>query len=173
MEMVIENRRSIVDKANRAFGFGDYDPSQFVKREDYKTEAEYLTARADFDSRYTADPNFRATVRKVLQEREEEAKRKETEKNNERFKQIRKHVLLDEFERAHMDKEAVKMAQDDYASGKISSAQIGRKAHEYFNELEASALDKKAGHILMNELFRDQRDEGKFTDDDLESKEDD
>lgn len=169
-EIVLELARDTRAKAVRALGFGRYDPSNLIKRENYKTEAEYLIAKSDFEARMS-DPNFRASVLGVVQrevdEREEAAAAKALEEQATRYQEIRKGVSLQEYEREEIDRRARDAARADFAAGRISSGMIARKAADYCKEFEEQALDQKASNIQINEMFRADAKSGTFTDEDI------
>ena len=155
MEIVMElqNRDSIRQKAAAALGFNQPNPEDVIHREDYGSDAEYAVALARMTQTMNT-PEYRAAARKVgvtAQNRTEEDERAEQRKE---YAEIRKTVKLDSVELEQIDREALQLARQQLADGKIAYSQLGETVEQIAKQLTEKAKDRKAGNIQLNAAFR-------------------
>ena len=143
------------------FGLNMPTVDDIVKREDYKSEAEYLTALADFSSKMEK-PEVQRALRRAGRDRiaeNDEAIRKE---QREEYTKIRQSVKLDSTDEDAINKEAERLAQADLASGRIKYSQLGKAVKEYGDTLTAKRKDEIASMQQFNGLLRKTVRKGTF-----------
>lgn len=151
--MELQNRDSIRQKAAAALGFNQPNPEDVIHREDYGSDAEYAVALARLTQTMNT-PEYRAAARKVgvtAQNRTEEDTRKQ---QREEFKQIRKTVELDAAELEQIDREALQLARQQLANGRIGASLLGETVETIAKQLMEKRKDQKAGNIQLNAAFR-------------------
>lgn len=135
------------------FGLNMPTVDDIVKREDYKSEAEYLAALVDFSAKLDK-PEVQRALRRAGRERiaeNDEAIRKE---QREEYASIRQSVKLDSVDEESINKEAERLAQADLAEGKIKYSQLGKAMKEYGDALTAKRKDEIASKQQFNGLLR-------------------
>ena len=141
------------EKAATAFGLNQKSAFDIVRREDYKTEAEYIQALSD-TSKAMETPEYQRAARKAAEEqqlRSEAAIRAEQRKE---FQSIRAGITLTPMQKEQIDKRAAEMARADLASGKIGASQMGRTIEKYANQLEDSEKTAQASAAQFNAFIR-------------------
>lgn len=155
MEIVqeLQTRETTAAKAAAAFGFNQPRPEDVLNREDFDSDVEYALAVAELDRRMNT-AEYKAAARRVGVQAKQIDYDKEREEQRKEFAEIRKTVTLNDSEIAEIDREARRLAENDFATGKISSGQIGERATQYVTQLEEAAKDRKAGNMQFNGMFR-------------------
>ena len=144
---------AVRDAAAAAFGLNQKSVFDIVRREDYKTEAEYIQALSD-TSKAMETPEYQRARRKAAEEeqrRNEAAIRAEQRKE---FQTIRRGVTLTQTEKEQIDRQAADMARRDLAAGRIFASGLGAKIEEYAGQLSDKAKDSKASAMQFNAFIR-------------------
>ncbi len=143
------------------FGLNMPTVDDIVKREDYKSEAEYLTALVDFSSKMD-NPEVQRALRRAGREKVAESDEAIRKEQREEYASIRQSVKLDSTDEEAINKEAERLAQADLAKGKIKYSQLGRAVKEYGDALTAKRKDEIASKHQFNGLLRKTVRKGTF-----------
>ena len=140
-------------KAVTALGFDMPSAGDLVKREDYKTDAEFYMALSAMDDRLN-NPSFRAAIRKGRAEHRTEDERAERIRQLNEFKQYKREAELGEFEKKEIDQQATQLAYHELAVGKIRASELGARIADHAEKLTDKRLNQKASSAQINALFR-------------------
>lgn len=145
-------------RAAARLGFNVPSASDLVKREDFKTEREYLAALADTAFKLN-DPVVKTTLRKAGIERDERDEKEERFRQREEYEKIKKSIKIDSCDLDRAEREARQRANNDLAAGKISYGQLGATIATYTDAIVEKCKDQKASSAQINAMFR--RDAGR------------
>lgn len=124
-----------------------------IRREDYKTEAEYIAARAMLKAAMsTKEYKIEASAYNARQERE--AYEKQREADRVAFEEAVKGAKLERFEIEQIDRVAREKALRDYSAGRIASDGIGERASEYAKQEAEKVKRTKAANRIGSNLLR-------------------
>lgn len=150
----------IQDRAATAFGLNQKSVFDIVRREDYRTEAEYIQALSD-TSKAMETPEYHRAARKAAEEKQRRNEAAIREAQRREFAEIRRGVKLTPMEQEQIDKQAADMARADLASGKIFASGLGARIEEYAERLADKAKDSKASSMQFNNFIRQEMNHGK------------
>ena len=145
---------SIKDKAAAALGLGAQSAFDVVKREDFKSEAEYIRALAE-TSKALESPEYQRARRRAAEEELRRKERETREKQREEFRRIRAGIKLTPHEQQQIDTKAAEMARADFAAGRIGASALGATIERYAAELEGKEIDAQASAQQFNAFIRD------------------
>ena len=146
-------KEALEEKLSVALGLNQRSVFDIVRREDYRTEAEYIKALSD-TSKAMRTPEYQRAARKAAEEqqrRDEAATRAEQRKE---FESIRRGVKLTPMEQEQIDRKAANMARADLAAGKIGASELGATIEGYAGQLADKAKDSKACSMQFNNFIR-------------------
>ena len=146
---------SKIEKARLEAALGVNMPTaaELVRREDYKTELEYLSALADMAVKLE-NPDVKRALRQSGRASVDEQEADVRAKQREEYARIRAEVQLDQLDEAEINHEATRRAREDMASGKIQFSGMGEAIERYGKELTEQRKDAKASQQQFNEYLR-------------------
>ena len=146
-------RDTIRAKAAAALGLNQPNPEDVIHREDYESDAAFAVALARLTQTMNT-PEYRAAARKVGVTAQKQNEDEEREAQRKEYAEIRKTVKLDSVDLERIDKEALTLARQQLAEGKIAYSQLGETVETIAKQLTERVKDRKAGNIQLNAAFR-------------------
>ena len=144
---------NMIEKCAAALGLNMPSVDEIIKREDYKTDAEYLSALVDFSYKMDS-PEVKRALRRAGRNEVAENEAAIRKEQREEYASIRQSVKLDSTDEEAINKEAERLAQADLAKGKIKYSQLGKAVKEYGDALTAKRKDEIASKHQFNGLLR-------------------
>ena len=142
-------------KLKMALGFDLPSATDIVRREDYKTDAEYYRALVDVSAKIN-DPVVKNELRKAAREQVDLDEKAVREQQRKEHAQIRSQITLDSVDEENVNREATRLAHSDLAAGKISASQLGARIMHHAEALTDKRKDELASSAQFNAAIREQ-----------------
>jgi tRNA(Ser,Leu) C12 N-acetylase TAN1 len=153
IQATITSPEMMQEKMKAALGFDQPSALDVVRREDYKSDVEYIHALAETQAMMDA-PEYQKAARKVAAEKQRRQEQETREAQHKEYNDILNGVTLQEHEKKEIDTKAAEMARSDLGAGKIFASDLGRRIEKYAAELTEKKKRELAANIQMNRLFR-------------------
>lgn len=134
-------------------GLNNTTAADIVKREDYKTDADFYKALVDTAANMEK-PEVRNALRKAMIDSVESDEQEILERQREEFKAIRKGIVLDKADTDSIDAEAKRRARAELASGKIEYSQFGEAIERHAAALTEERKNQRATNKQFNDIIR-------------------
>ncbi len=138
------------EKLRAALGMNTPEATDIIKRNDYKTQAEYLSALVEFSSKLN-DPDVKRALRMAEREQVEEDEQEVRKAQRKEYGELLKAVELGELDQKAVEREATRLAHDDLAAGRIGVSEHGERIIKYAKEL----TEKRRQEIATAKQFND------------------
>lgn len=149
----IVTKESTTEKVAAALGFNQPSALDVVRREEFKSDADYIHALTETQAKMD-DPEYQRAARKVAEEdrrRQEKAIREEQRKE---YSEILKTVKLSDLDRRTVDTQAAELARRDLAAGRIFASDLAGRIEHYAEELTEKKKRDLAAGIQFNRCLR-------------------
>lgn len=143
------------ERMKAALGLDQPSALDVVRREDYKSDVEYIHALTETQAMMDA-PEYQKAARRVAAEKQRRQEQETREAQRKEYDEILKDVTLQEYQKKEIDTKATEMARRDLAAGKIFASDLGRRIEKYAAELTEEKKRELAANIQMNRMFRGQ-----------------